>query len=182
MDSWITYLLNIAYIQMIRAKKLKVVRRSLLHQGLLRLGPLRWRRRRILSNCKLMLVALTMMKMMKTTLIQKTVNILMMRFVCALNHYEATIFYFFSWSCVSRIFMDILVPEVKELPIPNLMHLHLVSYVCESKFSLYLNVCRSVIQLWIVRLMVDLGTFALFSIKIGTVIIGVKWNDEFNAP
>ena len=30
--------------------------------------------------------------------------------------------------------------------------------------------------------MVDLGTFALFRIKIGTVIIGVKWNDEFNAP
>ena len=78
--------------------------------------------------------------------------------------------------------MDILEPEVKELPIPNLMHLHLVSYVCESKFSLYLNVCGSVIQLWIVRLMVDLGTFALFRIKIGTVIIGVKWNNEFNAP
>lgn len=79
MNSWMTYLLNIAYIQMIRAKKLKVVRRSLLHQGLLRLGPCSWRRRRILSNCKLMLVALTMMKMMKTTSIQNTVNILMMR-------------------------------------------------------------------------------------------------------
>ena len=55
---------------------------SLLHrQGLLLFSHLPWRRQWTLGNCKLMLVPLMMMTVMKTMLIQKRVKLVMMRFV-----------------------------------------------------------------------------------------------------
>ena len=88
----IIHLFNIVYIQLIRAKKLEAVQRSLLHrQGLLLFSHLPRRRQWILGNCKLIL-ALMMMSVMKTMLIQKRVKLVMMRFVKLWHSY-----YFFEY-------------------------------------------------------------------------------------
>nr|ACR33874.1 unknown [Zea mays] len=71
-------MLNIVYIQMIKAKKVNVMWRSLLLLSPLN-RRLAWRKQRILRSMKLMLVALTMMKVTKTLLIQKRVNRMMTR-------------------------------------------------------------------------------------------------------
>ncbi|NP_001354245.1 uncharacterized protein LOC100276804 [Zea mays] len=71
-------MLNIVYIQMIKAKKVNVMWRSLLLLSPLN-RRLAWRKQRILRSMKLMLVAPTMMKVTKTLLIQKRVNQMMTR-------------------------------------------------------------------------------------------------------
>lgn len=95
-DSGTAPLFNIVYIQMIRVKILKVAQVSLMRQSLLLFSPLPWRRKRILGNCKLISVALMMMmKVMKTMLIQKRVNLMTMRFVQVLSCDGTTKF----WIC-----------------------------------------------------------------------------------
>ncbi|AQK66489.1 hypothetical protein ZEAMMB73_Zm00001d014542 [Zea mays] len=64
--------------KMIKAKKVNVMWRSLLLLSPLN-RRLAWRKQRILRSMKLMLVALTMMKVTKTLLIQKRVNRMMTR-------------------------------------------------------------------------------------------------------
>ena len=112
----IIHLFNIVCIQFIRAKKLEAVQRSLLHrQGLLLFSHLPRRRQWILGNCKLILVAVMMMTVMKTMLIQKRVKLVMMRFVKLWHSYY--FFEYFSYcSRPSIISINIMVNGFSEQP------------------------------------------------------------------